>query len=341
VWRNVTIAGSSARTRALVAAAFAAPLIALAISLAAGADDAVPIAEATSAAAGPAAGASIAAIASPAAASSPAAAPSVSADASPAAAPSLASPGPAPSTVSSPETSRGSSALVIAAPPADAAPPANMVDTPLEQAAVPPSTEEIPSTAEIGSQQGAREVSAPAPAATSSEPYNPEIARYQEEQNGISNPQQLRSLEEFMSEGEITSPIGIGLREARRRLVTGQEVDGLLVVEVKTGSPAADAGLHASSKTKTAKSVMTVIAMAASVAVMPPAVLLVPLIDAMPEPYDMIIGVDGTRVSNFLDFQDRMQNLKPGETVYLSVVRDGRRMQIAVPVPKNAALNTY
>ncbi len=144
-----------------------------------------------------------------------------------------------------------------------------------------------------------------------------------------------------MSEGEVTSPIGIGLREARRKLLSGQVAEGLLVVEVKKGSPAATAGLHAYNRT--AKNVATAIAMAASVAVMPPAVLLIPLIDAVPvgESYDMIIGVDGTRVSNFLDFQDRMQNLKPGETVYLSVVRDGRRMQIAVAVPKDAALNTF
>lgn len=34
------------------------------------------------------------------------------------------------------------------------------------------------------------------------------------------------------------------------------------------------------------------------------------------ESYDMIIGVDGTRVMNFLDFQDRMTDLQPGEVIY-------------------------
>jgi S1-C subfamily serine protease len=50
------------------------------------------------------------------------------------------------------------------------------------------------------------------------------------------------------------------------------------------------------------------------------------------ESYDMIIGVDGSRVTNFLDFQDRMRDLQPGEIVYLSVVRNGKRLQVTLPV---------
>ncbi len=314
MWRNVTIAGSSARRALLGAAAvFAAALIAIAAGAPANAEDAAPIAETTPAAASPAAAGSVAAIASPAAASSPAVAASATDTAAPA---------------------------ILAPPPADGAAPANMVDTPPDGAAVPPSTEEIPPSVPLP-QTAAQDIDGPAAAATSAEPYNPEIARYQEEQSGISNQQQLQNLSEFLSEGEITSPIGVGLREARRKLATGQMVDGLLVVEVKEGSPAAAAGLHVSTTTRKVKNVMTVLAMATAVAIMPPAIMLAPLIDAVPEPYDMIIGVDGTRVSNFLDFQDRMQNLKPGETVYFSVVRDGRRLQIPVVVPKGTALNTF
>jgi len=50
----------------------------------------------------------------------------------------------------------------------------------------------------------------------------------------------------------------------------------------------------------------------------------------------MIIGVDGTRVMNFLDFQDQMNDLQPGEVIYLSVVRNGKRVQMTMPVPSNA-----
>jgi S1-C subfamily serine protease len=49
--------------------------------------------------------------------------------------------------------------------------------------------------------------------------------------------------------------------------------------------------------------------------------------------YDMIIGVDGSRVNNFFDFEERMRNVQPGELVYLNLVRNGKRLQVAVPVP--------
>jgi len=38
-------------------------------------------------------------------------------------------------------------------------------------------------------------------------------------------------------------------------------------------------------------------------------------------------------VTNFLDFQDRMRDLQPGEVIYLSVVRNGKRLQVTMPVP--------
>jgi hypothetical protein len=309
---------------------FAAPLIALAIGAAAvthAQEVTAPIAEASTAAVAPVAGASIAAIASPAAVTSPSAAPS------------LAAAEPAPSAAPSHEASAPALATIVVPAAPEAASPPNMVDTPPDANAVPATTTEIPVKAAVQT-VNTQEFVAPSPAASSTEPYNPEIARYQEEQSGISNSQQLKSLSEFMSEGEITSPIGLGLKEARRKLVGGQEADGLLVVEVKKGSPAASAGMHAYSRL--GKDLVTALALGASM-VVPPAILAVPLIDAVPvgESYDMIIGVDGARVSNFLDFQDRMQNLKPGETVYFSVVRDGRRMQVAVAIPKNAALNTF
>jgi S1-C subfamily serine protease len=64
--------------------------------------------------------------------------------------------------------------------------------------------------------------------------------------------------------------------------------------------------------------------------VFPPAILLVPALDysAVGETYDLIIAVDGARVRNFLDFQDRTRDLQPGEILYLSVVRNGKRLQM-------------
>jgi S1-C subfamily serine protease len=142
---------------------------------------------------------------------------------------------------------------------------------------------------------------------------------------------QLHSLQEFIHEGDESSPLGVELREERRKLNSGEVADGLTIVEVRNGSAAAKGGLHPSQHT--ARNVLQGVAIAASL-FFPPAVLAVPLLDqvGVGETYDMIIGVDGTRVVNFLDFEDRMRDVQPGEIVYLSIVRNGDRVQVPVHI---------
>lgn len=173
---------------------------------------------------------------------------------------------------------------------------------------------------------------------------NPEVIDYEKHQAdatlpgppGTFGPSSLQM--SALSEDAISSPIGIELREARRTLKSGEEADGLLITGVTKGSPAANAGLHAYAHGM--HTALTAAAVVASLFVAP-AALVIPIIDytQVGESYDMIIGVDGVRVSDFLDFQDRMRDLKPGEIVYLSVVRDGRRHQfrVAVPIGTNLA----
>jgi S1-C subfamily serine protease len=124
------------------------------------------------------------------------------------------------------------------------------------------------------------------------------------------------------------------LREDRRALSTGEEADGLLITGVIKNSPAADAGLHAYNAA--GHNVMTGVAMAGAM-MFPPAILLVPLLDytSIGETYDLIIGMDGARVRNFLDYQDRTRDLMPGEMIYLSVIRDGKRLQLTLTAPPN------
>ncbi|MGA9723381.1 MAG: PDZ domain-containing protein, partial [Candidatus Binatus sp.] len=159
-----------------------------------------------------------------------------------------------------------------------------------------------------------------------------EVARYQEEQSGMP-PEQLKALQEFDSEGELSTPFGMQLREAKRTLKSGEDADGLLITAVAKNSPAAAVGLRPYSH-----GVHDAIAAAAMVGALFSgglSVVIIPALDYMQvgESYDMIIGVDGSRVTNFLDFQDRMRDLQPGELVYLSVVRDGKRLQVTMPVP--------
>lgn len=160
---------------------------------------------------------------------------------------------------------------------------------------------------------------------------NDEIARYQEEQSGMP-PQQLRSLQGYDSDGDLDTPFGMKVRESRRELKSGGEADGLLITTVTKGGPAANAGLRAYNHT-----VHDAIAAAALVGAVFSgglSVVVIPALDYMQvgQSYDMIIGVDGSHVTNFLDFQDRMRDLQPGEIVYLSILRDGKRIQVTLPV---------
>lgn len=175
---------------------------------------------------------------------------------------------------------------------------------------------------------------------TSPVEYDDGIIRYEHAKDPELSGPPIGSLDDFMNGGDISSPLGFEVREDKRRLKTGGEAQGLLVIEVLAGSPAARAGLH--SYHQAVRNVLETAAVAGAM-FFPPAVLLVPIVDQVRigESYDLIIGVDGARVTNFLDFQDRLHEVQAGEIVYLSVVRNGERKQIQVPVPADFAGPTF
>jgi hypothetical protein len=146
----------------------------------------------------------------------------------------------------------------------------------------------------------------------------------------------LGNARDFVAEGEVSSPIGFEVRESSCRLKTGEETDGLLIEKVAKGSPAERAGLR--SYRGGTQHALQALAIGAGMA-FPPAMLLtmvaLPMIEytGAGKSYDMIIGVDGNRISNFIDFQDRLRNIQPGEIVYFNLVRNGKRIQVAVPIP--------
>jgi S1-C subfamily serine protease len=73
----------------------------------------------------------------------------------------------------------------------------------------------------------------------------------------------------------------------------------------------------------------------AAALVFPPAIVALTVIDQthIGESYDLIIGVDGARVSDLLQFEDRTRTLRPGDIVYLNIVRNGARRQIPLSLP--------
>jgi hypothetical protein len=225
-------------------------------------------------------------------------------------------------------------AASAAASSSSTAAPTNLVATPPDLAPTKPDTAELPAAGFVDPSQPLASGTTPdSQLPQDSQPPNEsnDIARYQEEQSGMP-PQQLMQ-QQFDNDGVLSTPFGMELREAKRTLKSGEDADGLLITSVEKGSPAAAAGLHP--YTHVVHDALAGAAIAAAVTgVGMPAILLLPALDIMQigESYDMIIGVDGSRVTNFLDFQDRMRDLQPGELVYLSVVRDGKRMQVTLPV---------
>jgi S1-C subfamily serine protease len=69
----------------------------------------------------------------------------------------------------------------------------------------------------------------------------------------------------------------------------------------------------------------------------------VPIVELVPlhESYDLIIRVDGLRVSTFREFYDRVRDVRAGEIVYMNVLDNRDRVQVplqitsAVPPPES------
>jgi S1-C subfamily serine protease len=163
------------------------------------------------------------------------------------------------------------------------------------------------------------------------------IASYQAGGAPASGPH-LHSLGEYVHGGVIdVSSLGLTLREDKRQLKSGASAKGLLIVGLAKGGPAANAGLQAVQET--AQEVLAGVAIAGSMA-FPPAIILVPVIASLPlgAGGDLIIAVDGSRVTNAIDFEDDLRNVLPGEFVYLTIIRGGKRQQTRVVLPPSAPL---
>lgn len=240
-----------------------------------------------------------------------------------------------------PEAAPSPTQASATAPVGAAAAAGSPAPTPAVMVSNPPPLHDAPSRANAGTEQVENVAPEDAPPGTAIIPSGAEqlqeqqasqVSNYEANQQIPIDEPQLHSLQEFMDEGVNASPLGVELEEGARRGRNGHEVDGLLVVALQPGSPADRAGVQAGHRA--AHDVVEGAAVAASL-VFPPAVLAVPVIETMQlgENYDLIIGVDGNRVTNFMDFQDQMRDALPGETVYLNILRNGKRLQVPVTMP--------
>ena len=156
-------------------------------------------------------------------------------------------------------------------------------------------------------------------------------------EQGAADPEP-QGLKAYLDANEQISVFGMELRVETR--TAEREIQGLLVVDIEPGSPGAAAGLHP--YRQPIRDVLNGVAML-GVMMCPPAIIVAPLVGSVPlhENYDLVIGIDGFRVASFLDFYERVRDTRPGEVVYLNILRNGHRVQVplqitsAVPPPES------
>jgi S1-C subfamily serine protease len=65
----------------------------------------------------------------------------------------------------------------------------------------------------------------------------------------------------------------------------------------------------------------------------PPATMAVMALSKAAEAHELIVAVDGKRISDVIDFEETIENAGLDEEVYLTVVRRGERQQIRLALP--------
>ena len=159
-----------------------------------------------------------------------------------------------------------------------------------------------------------------------------------------SMPPNLGSIGEYAQdtgspESEIASYfplVGICVFSGIGKLASGQVLSGLVVTSVDKwgiGYAGGIRGEHLQMARASAQLGMIVLVVGAT-AVFPPAMLGLPLLAKLPSPKssDVIVAVDAERIRDVSEFANYLRHTKAGEILYLTIIRDGRRVQLRVPI---------
>ncbi len=149
----------------------------------------------------------------------------------------------------------------------------------------------------------------------------------------VSNLQGLNDYLDNNGEPVEIAQLGIRARNGSATLDDGEKISGVAVVEVLRKGAAANAlASHEASHMLIRGALLG--AGVASAVLFPPALIGVAMLanSHMGMSYDLVVGVDGSRVRNTMDFMQCMSEIQAGDTVYLEVIRGGRRLQVPVHI---------
>jgi hypothetical protein len=109
----------------------------------------------------------------------------------------------------------------------------------------------------------------------------------------------------------------------------GQDVYGAEILKVRPSSPGALAGLQ--SRRAAINTVLRVVTLAGTLAFPPVGIACVVVLETgVGDWHDLIIGVDGERVEDVSDLETALEQAKAGDVVYLTVLREDKRLQVPV-----------
>jgi hypothetical protein len=156
----------------------------------------------------------------------------------------------------------------------------------------------------------------------------------------LSTPEAQKSVQPFSvvelpNEDYSVPALGLEVRSASGRVSAQLVVQGLAVVKVKPDSPAARAGLRAldDEPNRSREGLLTLAAVLTGM-VFPPVLYIWASSmndeNRVGNACDFIIGIDGERAAHVLDLDEELRASKPGDILYLNVMRRGKRVQVPV-----------
>ncbi len=152
----------------------------------------------------------------------------------------------------------------------------------------------------------------------------------------------LGSVTEYMTEGgnprtSYLPILGINVFAGRGELASGQKLSGMSVTSVDHLGPGDEAGIrdaHIRAFSAAMQMGATVL-LAGAILAFPPIIVGVQMIPQVnsPKAYDVIVAVDGERTRNINELENCLRSVKTGETIYVTIIRDGQREQLRVLPP--------